>query len=72
MRIRQNITCKVEHMNMYVCMWVYLEMEYTWYQSIWLLKSQVIPTLYLNMCICICVCLETLVPGHNLARLDII
>ena len=44
---------------------------YTCNQCIWLLKSQVIPTLYLNMCICICVCLETLVPGHNLARLDI-
>ena len=28
MRIRQNITCKVELMNMYVCGGVYLEMEY--------------------------------------------
>ena len=73
MRIRQNITCKVEHMNMYVCVGgISGNGIYTWNQSIWLLKSQVIPTLYLNVCICICVCLGTLVPGHNLARLDII
>ena len=56
MRIRQNITCKVEHMNMYVCVCGYI-----WKQNIYLelkylaLKSQVIPTLYLNVCMCICV-----------------
>lgn len=51
------------------CIWkqnIYLELKYL------ALKSQVIPTLYLNVCICICVCLGTVVPqtGHNLAALQ--